>query len=106
MELTYRDVILLVSWVEFELMVNPNGTLSLYDTQHANLGNIEGDEFTTFPQVLDRLEIYFNDYIVEPICDHMGIEDYKDWEDLLNQVRHLRDTHFDVQLLEMIVEGT
>lgn len=104
MELNYKNIEELVNYVEFELEVNQNGTLSLVDTQHANLGGIESQEFSTYREVVDRLSTYFYDYILEPLCDYLEIEDYQDEKDLYNKVKHL-DTNYGVYLLKLIVEG-
>lgn len=39
------------------------GTWSIYDRQGANLGNINEDRFDNAGQILDRMDIYINDYI-------------------------------------------
>lgn len=104
MELNYKNIEELVNYVEFELEVNPNGTLALVDTQGANLGGIENQEFSTYREVVDRLSTYFSDYILEPLCNDLGIEDYQDDKDLYNQVKHV-DKHYGVYLLKLIVEG-
>lgn len=44
-----------------------NGVWSLYDRQGADLGNIEQDRFDNARQILDRLDIYINDYLYEAL---------------------------------------
>lgn len=39
------------------------GVWSIYDRQGANLGNINEDRFDNAGQILDRMDIYINDYI-------------------------------------------
>ena len=43
------------------------GHWSLIDCQGANLGDIENDRFKSATQILDRMDIYIHDYIVEDI---------------------------------------
>lgn len=48
---------------DFNIIINPSGTLSLVDLQGANLANIENEEFVDYKEVLCRLErTYLNDY--------------------------------------------
>lgn len=49
---------------DFELIVDTNkNVFRLNDLQDGNLGNIEQEEFLTLADILDRLEIYHQDYI-------------------------------------------
>lgn len=52
---------------EFEIYIeqkqNNEKVFKLNDLQGENLGNIEGDEFKTLADVIDRLDVYHNDYI-------------------------------------------
>ena len=43
------------------------GHWSLIDSQEANLGDIENDRFKNAAQILDRMDIYIHDYIIEDI---------------------------------------
>ena len=48
---------------EFRLLKHKDGTFSLEDQQCANLGDIEDDRFTSASEILDRMDIYIQDYI-------------------------------------------
>lgn len=74
----------LLDLIEFTLVKNEDGTYSLRDNQGANLGGIEEDEFEDARDVIGRLDIYINDYFLDPmreevldLCDEYGIEDEK-----------------------------
>ena len=59
--------------LEFDYKINNNNTISLIDTQQANLGNIEHEEFEInerLPETLvDRLDTYIYDYHISGIED-------------------------------------
>lgn len=65
------------------------GHWSLIDLQGADLGHIEGDRFDNAAQILDRMDIYIRDYLIESIEDiledefDVDISNYSDWSDLL-----------------------
>lgn len=47
------------------------GTWSLYDRQGANLGDINEDRFDNVMQIIDRLDIYINDYFYADLEDEL-----------------------------------
>lgn len=47
------------------------GYWSIYDRQGANLGNINEDRFDNAGQILDRMEIYINDYIYRDLEEEL-----------------------------------
>lgn len=54
-----------------------NGVWSLWDRQGANLGDIEQDRFDNASQIIDRLDIYINDYLCEDLeneLDAYGVD--------------------------------
>ena len=57
-------LISLIDECEFEIEINPNGTLDLVDLQGAYLGGVESyEEFEDILSICDRLECtYFYDY--------------------------------------------
>lgn len=97
--------------IEFTLIKHQGeNAWSLWDRQGANLGNIEQDRFDNARQIIDRLDIYTNDYIIRAIEEYLeedGIglpEHYICWEDLLEK-RHLvgSDIAWDFDVLDMII---
>jgi len=54
---------------EFDLLRFTNGTYGLYDVQGGNLGNIEGDRFKDAVEILDRMDVYINDYLLEDLSE-------------------------------------
>ena len=67
----------MLDFYEFELYVDEQtNQFALSDNQHANLGDIEEDRFDTLLDVIDRMEVYHNDYIYEgyEACIYEGEE--------------------------------
>lgn len=64
---------------EFQLYVNKNQKFALIDNQHADLGNIEEEEFDTLADVVDRLDAYHEDYIYHTIREG----EYGEWDCLV-----------------------
>lgn len=91
---------------EFTLIKHQNDW-SLIDNQGGNLGNIEGDRFTSAMQILDRMDSYIEDYITEPLEQELfnkGIETEE--TDSLKEVLFFRekmpDNQWDFNVLDMI----
>ena len=81
---------------------------SIVDLQGANLGNIEGDRFSDAQGILDRMDIYINDYCIQDIEDLLeekGIDitwDY-DYQDYIDNSRVLLPQAFwEFEVLDMI----
>lgn len=87
------------------------GHWSLIDIQGADLGHIEGDRFESAVQILDRMDIYIQDYLIESIEDiledefDVDISNYSSWSDLLELARKYLsyDYGWSVDVLDMIV---
>lgn len=80
---------------------------SLKDKQGANLGDIEYDRFVNAEGILDRMEIYIEDYIATPIEEELagkGIntEELYSLEDMLVCQKVLPDSQWDFDVLDMI----
>lgn len=78
------------------------------DRQGGNFGDIENDVFNSAEMILDRMDIYINDYIIEAleaIADESEIElpEHNCWSDIL-KYRHLfpDDSQNDLDMLDMI----
>lgn len=59
---------------EFSLVKYPDGW-GLVDNQGGNIGNIEGDRFNNAIMLIDRMDIYIEDYLVRPIEECLDIQD-------------------------------
>ena len=91
---------------EFRLLKHKDGTFSLKDQQRANLGNIEDDRFETASEVLDRMDVYIQDYLIRDIedaLDEKSIEIDCAWEEYGKYRDLIPDYKFDFDLLDMIV---
>lgn len=58
----------------------------LVDLQGGNLGNIEEYEFDDVEGILDSLEIYYDDYLLDEDESNADYADYADYADLLDRV--------------------
>jgi hypothetical protein len=54
-----------------EVVEEHNGVWSLYDRQGANLGDINEDRFDNAGQIIERLDIYINDYFYADLEDEL-----------------------------------
>ena len=103
---------------EFKLIKHQNkynqytdeyGHWSLIDLQEANLGNIQDDRFKSAQEILERMTIYINDYIIADIEECLEEKNlypengYVDWQDMLNHAKDLLpENKFEFDLLDMI----
>ena len=98
-----------IDMIEFRLEKDKKGKFHLHDLQGANLGDIESDSFDNADEVLDRLGVYHEDYIIRDIEDllYEADVDLSSWdgsyEDLLKFRDKLPDYQFDFDVLDMIV---
>ena len=91
---------------EFLLLKHKDGTFSLEDRQRANFGDIEDDRFETASEVLDRMDVYIQDYLVVDIEDALDEESIAidcDWKEYGKYRDLIPDYRFDFDLLDMIV---
>lgn len=82
------------------------GLFSLEDHQCANLGDIESERFETAAQILDRMDVYIQDYLIvdiEDALDEKSIEIDCDWEEYGQYRDLIPDYKFDFDLLDMIL---
>lgn len=59
--------------------------IRLIDKQRGNLGGIESEQFPTnndfvVGMIIDRLEVYWSDYIAEPLATNVGLPVYEAYE--------------------------
>lgn len=82
------------------------GLFSLEDHQCANLGDIESERFETAAQILDRMDIYIQDYLISDIeeaLDEKSIEIDCAWGEYGQYRDLIPDYKFDFDLLDMII---
>ena len=72
----------------------------LIDNQCANLGGIEDEDFYSIMQIVDRLDIYYHDYIYEDIREEYGYEGDEDYGEILEW---LRENHPELKYLIELV---
>lgn len=96
---------------EFELVKHGN-RYGLRDLQGGNLGDIESERFTEARCILDGMDPYIEDYLVEPIycCVCPDNEAYPDgdWDRFVDIARQyarefdIHDSDYDIEMLDMI----
>lgn len=80
----------------------------LIDKQGANLGEIEDDRSTDAMGVLDRLDIYIEDYIAKDVEEVLNDDKIDDWSDLVNAakermtLKQQRQCRLELDILDMI----
>ena len=72
----------LLALLEFDLVKYPDGW-GVHDQQGVNLGGIEGDRFDNAKDIIDRLEIYIYDYLIDNGYE-FGIPELDDEWDTVN----------------------
>ena len=94
----------LLDMYEFEAYKNENGKLQLNDLQGACLGGICGDEFNDEFEILERMETYHDDYIVELLQEDYDIVlgTYQEWYDFLKE-KNNKEHYFELNLFSLIL---
>ena len=82
------------------------GHWSLIDNQDGDIGNIEGDRFESAGQIFDRMDVYIDDYIANPLEEElikMGVdEELYSFDDFLFCRKMLPNNQWDFDVLDMI----
>ena len=107
MKNTYEELFdAFLNITEFRLLKHNDGTFSLEDRQSTNFGDIEDDRFETASEVLDRMDVYIQDYLaagIEDALDEESITIDCDWKEYGKYRDLIPDYRFDFDLLDMIV---
>lgn len=93
----------LMSYYEFDVIQNDDNTLSVYDLQHACLGNICDEIFKDEFEILERMTIYHEDYIIRGLEETFDtyFDTYKEWLQFLKQ-QNDDDYDYDIAVLSLI----
>ena len=98
---------------EFELVKYRDG-FGLIDLQGGNLGDIESDRFDDAMSMLDRMDVYINDYLVRDIHEELFHKDepYPDggWDSFVKEARDRawyddfenHNCDYEIEMLDMI----
>jgi hypothetical protein len=75
----------------YEIGKDEDGTpcYLLIDDYGKNLGGIEEEFFYDIPQIADRLDIYYNDYIHTELCEEFGYKGNYDYPQMLSYMQRL-----------------
>ena len=93
--------------IEFRLVRYPTGW-GVVDCQGANLGDIERDRFENAKSLIDRLDVYIQDYFIADIAEDAECDSYNGWEELLtfartNMAEEDQERYcFELDVLEML----
>ena len=102
----YKNISELLDVYELDIIVNDDLTLSVYDRQGGNLGDIESEKFNTFDDIIERMDIYHNDYIVRALeeINDVNESDFDNWEDMYKYLKTQEDHNcsWDVDMLGLI----
>jgi len=94
----------LMSLYEFEVIHNNDGTLSVYDLQHACLGDICDEIFKDEFEILERMEVYHLDYIINGLEETFDnyFDTYGEWLQFLKE-QNEEEYGYDIAVLSLIV---
>lgn len=101
---------LFLECMEFGLMYNQQTKkISLVDLQEGSYNQIEKEEFTSLQGIIDRLEVYIDDYFVKDLCNELNIKEdsFKEYKELVviaEKIDYER-AKFDIEILQMIING-
>ena len=102
----YKNISELLDVYEFDIIVNDDLTLSVYDRQGGNLGDIESEKFNTFDDIIERMDAYHYDYIVRALEEiyYVNESDFDNWEDMYKYLKTQEDYNcsWDVDMLGLI----
>ena len=107
----------LMDLYEFRVHIETNEDgeeiLKLEDLQRGNIGDIESEEFNDYYEILERMEIYHNDYIIRALDECLDYycpeidNQWATWEDLYHltkdHIEELAECEFDIRALELIL---
>ncbi len=97
-----------IIWFYLQRGRDKDGNVCYYlmDKQHANLADIQSEQFNSAEQIIDRLEVYEYDYIINDLkeCalwENISIQ-YDTWEDILKYRSLMPNNQYEFDLIDMI----
>jgi len=99
-----RYFIGLMDLYEFEVYMNAKGKLQVHDLQGACLGDICDEQFNDEYEILERMEIYHNDYILRGIEETFDVafDNYQGYYDYLKK-QNDDEFNFELNILSLIL---
>jgi len=96
----------LMDMYEFRVSKNKNGSLSLEDLQSANLGGICDVSYRNEWEILDRMEMYHDDYIIRVIQDEYDVNfnTYQEYADFLEKENY-KENSYTIEILKLFIKG-
>jgi hypothetical protein len=95
----------LMDLYEFQVYTNEQGLLQVNDLQGVCLGDICDEIFKDEWEILERMDIYHNDYILNALEE--TFDEYLDFEEWLQFLKTQDEDEFgyDLKVLELIVKA-
>jgi hypothetical protein len=89
---------------QFQVIHNDDGTLSVYDLQHACLGDICDEIFKDEFEILERMGMYHEDYIIRILEEDFNtyFDTYGEWLQFLKEQNN-DEYAYDIAILSLIV---
>ncbi len=96
----------LMEMYQFNVSKNKNGSLLLEDLQSANLGGICDVSYQNEWKILDRMEMYHNDYIIRIIEEDYDVSfnTYQEYVNFLEEENNAEDL-YTIEILKLIIKG-
>lgn len=96
----------LMDLYEFEVYTNEQEQLQVRDLQGACLGDICSETFKDEWEILDRMEIYHEDYIIRSLEEDFDLyfETYGEWVQFL-ETQDKEKYGYDLAVLDLIVKA-
>lgn len=96
----------LMDLYEFQVYTNEKGLLQVNDLQYACLGDICSEEFDDEYDILERMEIYHEDYIIRGLEETFDIsfDTYVEWLEFLKTQDH-NEYGYDIAVLSLITQN-
>lgn len=94
----FMNVEKFLDFFDFELQTNDDGSYSVVDTQHANLGNIESEIYESTKDIVERFtnSIYMDDYIYRDLEDEYGYDGDYTIESVYDFAKENDVSYFDI----------
>lgn len=94
----------LMDLYEFQVYTNEQDKFQVNDLQKACLGDICDDIFNDEWEILERMDAYHQDYIINGLDDYLDLTECINYDDILAVLEreNLEDLQYDMAILRLI----
>lgn len=94
----------LMDLYEFQVYTNEQGKLQVNDLQRACLGDICDDIFNDEWEILERMDAYHQDYIINGLDDYLDLTECINYDDILAVLERedLEELRYDKAILRLL----